>query len=68
MRKLACALLLVGLAACGGQGGEEASESAETPAVSPAASDTAGQPCVGDTCPPAPMVRDTSAPCDTCRS
>jgi hypothetical protein len=68
MRKAACALLLVALAACGGQGGgDEASETA-TPAVSPAAADTTSNPCVGDTCPPAPMVRDTSAPCDTCRN
>jgi hypothetical protein len=66
MRKLACALLVLGLAACAGQGGDEAAETADTPSMTAAPSDTAGMPCVGDTCP-APMVRDTSVPCDTCQ-
>jgi hypothetical protein len=62
MKKAACALLLLALAACGAQGGgDEAAEAADTPAISPAATDTT-LPC--DTCPPE-MVRDTAGPSDT---
>jgi hypothetical protein len=67
MRKVACALLVLGVGACGGRGGEEAaSEASETPSMSAMPSDTTQLPCVGDTCPPAPIVRDTAIPCDTC--
>jgi hypothetical protein len=67
MRKVACALLLLGLAACGRQGGgDEASQASDsTPSMSAMPADTAA-PCVGDTCPAGAMVRDTSVPCDTC--
>jgi hypothetical protein len=64
IRTVACALLMIGLAACAGQGGEEAAEAAgDTPSMS--ATDTTmardtSQPC--DTC----MVRHTVLPCDTC--
>jgi hypothetical protein len=68
MKKAACTLLVLALAACGGSGGDEAAETADTPSIR--AADTTGardttQPC--DTCPPA-MVRDTAQPCDTCRT
>jgi hypothetical protein len=64
MRKVACALLLLGLAACGGQGGgDEASEAADTPSMS--ATDT--------TVPDTTMMQDSlmgrdTLPCDTCTS
>jgi hypothetical protein len=64
MKKVACALLVLGLAACGGQGGEDASQTPADSTPSMSATDTM-IPCSGDTCP-APMVRDTAVPCDTC--